>query len=182
MGNDDSTGLRRHRAPEDHRRLLPAADAGAHEVDHGGQSRAGLRARHAHAARRCSTAATTRSSSAKGTILRESADDRAVIVSSGRGVHEALAAADAVRKRGIAVGVVDMPSIDEELLLRAVRVAASCWSSPSRTTDTSGRISSRCCTAARKASRPALARVVAINTLDAGRPAAASSTPAHTRS
>ena len=49
-------------------------------------------------------------------MLRESADDRAVIVSSGRGVHEALAAA-AMCRRGVGVGVVDMPSIDEELLL-----------------------------------------------------------------
>jgi transketolase len=49
---------------------------------------------------------------AQGRILREG--DRAVIVSSGRGVHEALAAADLCP--GIAV--VDMPSIDEELLLQ----------------------------------------------------------------
>jgi len=48
----------------------------------------------------------------EGRILREG--DRAVIVSSGRGVHEALAAADLCP--GIAV--VDMPSIDEELLLQ----------------------------------------------------------------
>jgi transketolase len=48
----------------------------------------------------------------EGRILREG--DRAVIVSSGRGVHEALAAADL--SPGIAV--VDMPSIDEELLLQ----------------------------------------------------------------
>jgi transketolase len=48
----------------------------------------------------------------QGRILREG--DGAVIVSSGRGVHEALAAADLCP--GIAV--VDMPSIDEELLLQ----------------------------------------------------------------
>jgi transketolase len=46
--------------------------------------------------------------------LRSSPEDRAVIVSSGRGVHEALAAAT---KCAVPVGVVDMPSIDEELLL-----------------------------------------------------------------
>jgi transketolase len=39
--------------------------------------------------------------------------DRAFLVSSGRGVHEALAAADLLP----GVGVVDMPSIDEDLLL-----------------------------------------------------------------
>jgi transketolase len=47
----------------------------------------------------------------RGRILREGA--RAVIVSSGRGVHEALAAADLVPE----LAVVDMPSIDEDLLL-----------------------------------------------------------------
>ena len=52
----------------------------------------------------------------KATALRESADDKAVIVSSGRGVHEALAAADECAKRGVRVGVIDMPSVDEECL------------------------------------------------------------------
>jgi len=52
----------------------------------------------------------------KGAILRESAADRAVIISSGRGVHEALAAADICDKAGVPAGVVDMPSIDETLL------------------------------------------------------------------
>ena len=48
----------------------------------------------------------------EGRILREG--ERAVIISSGRGVHEALAAAELCP--GLAV--VDMPSIDEDLLLR----------------------------------------------------------------
>ena len=47
-GERRQPGLRRHRPPQDHRRLLPATDAGGHEVDHGGQSRAGLRAADAH--------------------------------------------------------------------------------------------------------------------------------------
>ena len=47
-----------------------------------------------------------------GQILR--AGDRGVIVSSGRGVHEALTAAGLVP----GLGVADMPSIDEDLLLR----------------------------------------------------------------
>ncbi len=54
----------------------------------------------------------------RGYTLRESPDDRAVIISSGRGVYEALDAAEACSRRGLSVGVVDMPSIDEELLLR----------------------------------------------------------------
>jgi transketolase C-terminal domain/subunit len=48
----------------------------------------------------------------EGRVLREG--DRAMIVSSGRGVHEAIAAADLCP----GIGVVDMPSIDEDLLLR----------------------------------------------------------------
>jgi transketolase len=54
----------------------------------------------------------------RGHILREGADDAAVIVSSGRGVHEALGAAAECARAGIGVSVVDMPSIDEDLLLR----------------------------------------------------------------
>jgi len=53
----------------------------------------------------------------KGYFLRGSKEDQAVIISSGRGVFEALAAAQDLAKSGIAVGVVDMPSIDEPLLL-----------------------------------------------------------------
>jgi len=49
----------------------------------------------------------------KGYVIRESPDDRAVIISSSRGVHEALAAS-----KHVAAAVVDMPSIDEDLLLR----------------------------------------------------------------
>ena len=53
----------------------------------------------------------------KGYFVRRGPDDAAVIVSSGRGVHEALAAAAECARRGLNVGVVDMPSIDERLLL-----------------------------------------------------------------
>jgi transketolase len=51
-------------------------------------------------------------------VPRESANDAAVIVTSGRGVHEALAAAAACADQGIGVSVVDMPSVDEACLLR----------------------------------------------------------------
>ena len=53
----------------------------------------------------------------KGYAVKESPQDKAVIISSGRGVHEALAAAGELEKSSIKVGVVDMPSIDEKLLL-----------------------------------------------------------------
>ncbi len=54
---------------------------------------------------------------ATGHRLRSSPMDKATIISSGRGVHEALAAAKKCADAGIAVAVVDMPSIDEKLLL-----------------------------------------------------------------
>jgi transketolase C-terminal domain/subunit len=54
----------------------------------------------------------------RGHVLKETGGDAAVIVSSGRGVHEALAAADECASRGFNVGVVDMPSIDEDLLIQ----------------------------------------------------------------
>jgi transketolase len=50
----------------------------------------------------------------KGQVLRESPVDKAIVITSNRGVHEALAAS--ALEPGI--GVVDMPSIDEPLLLK----------------------------------------------------------------
>jgi len=54
----------------------------------------------------------------RGHVIRESAGDAAIVVSSGRGVHEAIAAAGRCAKRGIGVTVVDLPSIDDGLLLK----------------------------------------------------------------
>jgi len=59
----------------------------------------------------------------KGHILRQSDADVAIVISSGRGVHEALASADLCAKDGLAVCVVDMPSLDEDLLLRLYATA-----------------------------------------------------------
>jgi len=50
----------------------------------------------------------------KASKIRESPDDQVIIVSSGRGVHEAIAAAE---QCGVAAGVVDMPTIDEDTLI-----------------------------------------------------------------
>jgi len=61
----------------------------------------------------------------KGSILKKSEDDRAAIISSGRGVHEALAAWQRCASAGVPVRVVDMPSIDEDLLLDLYR-----WGKP----------------------------------------------------
>lgn len=58
----------------------------------------------------------------KGYHLRQSGQDRAVIVSSGRGVHEALAAVELLAKSGVSAGLVDMASVDEEMILE---IAAS---------------------------------------------------------
>jgi transketolase len=54
----------------------------------------------------------------KGHVIRQSAEDAAIVVSSGRGVHEGVAAAGLCATRGIGVAVVDMPSIDDGLLLQ----------------------------------------------------------------
>lgn len=53
----------------------------------------------------------------KGYILKQSANDSYVIISSGRGVHEALAASERLEAAGLHAGVADMPSVDEKLLL-----------------------------------------------------------------
>jgi transketolase len=53
----------------------------------------------------------------KGYILKPVEGSSAVLVSSGRGVHEAMEAAHLLEERGVRTGVVDMPSIDETLLL-----------------------------------------------------------------
>jgi transketolase len=57
----------------------------------------------------------------QGHHLLSSPGDRATIVSSGRGVHEAMAAAKLCAAAGIPVGVVDMPSVDQKLLLELNR-------------------------------------------------------------
>jgi transketolase len=54
----------------------------------------------------------------KGHVIRQGEGDAAIIVSSGRGVHEALAAARLCAQREIGATVVDMPSIDDTLLLQ----------------------------------------------------------------
>ena len=87
----------------------------------------------------------------QGHTLRESAADRAVIVSSGRGVHEALAAAAQCAERG-AGGRRRRHAVDRRGSAdRRSTSRASCWSSPSRTTATSSRTCSRCSTAAASA-------------------------------
>jgi transketolase C-terminal domain/subunit len=104
----------------------------------------------------------------RGTVLRESEDDVAVIVSSGRGVHEALAAAELCARDGVGVGVVDMPSIDEDLLTRLCasgKLVCLAEQNNGFILQNLQRI------AYRRGLRTNADRVVAINTLDAaGRP------------
>jgi transketolase N-terminal domain/subunit/transketolase C-terminal domain/subunit len=52
----------------------------------------------------------------KGYRLKGGAEDEAVIVSAGRGAHEALSAAALLEKEGIGVGVIDMPSFDSTMM------------------------------------------------------------------
>ncbi len=54
----------------------------------------------------------------KGAWLRGDEHAAAFLVSSGRGVHEALQAATLLESSGIRVGVVDMPSFDESLMTK----------------------------------------------------------------
>jgi transketolase C-terminal domain/subunit len=53
----------------------------------------------------------------RGCTLRQTDTDSAILISSGRGVHEAIAAATQCATHNLNVSVVDMPSIDENLLL-----------------------------------------------------------------
>jgi transketolase C-terminal domain/subunit len=54
----------------------------------------------------------------KGYVLRQTDVDKAIVISSGRGIHEALGAADLCRSHDIPIMVVDMPSVDGDLLLK----------------------------------------------------------------
>jgi transketolase len=53
----------------------------------------------------------------KGYRLREPKNEKAVLISAGRAVHESLAAAEICSKRGFEVGVVDMPSVDDGMFV-----------------------------------------------------------------
>ena len=53
--------------------------------------------------------------------VRGDENAQAVIVSSGRGVHEAIAAVELLAEKGVTAAAVDMPSRDEETLMRLVR-------------------------------------------------------------
>jgi transketolase len=57
----------------------------------------------------------------KANYLRRDKDDKAVVISSGRGVHEALGAAEILAQRGIQCAVVDMPSLDDSLFVELAR-------------------------------------------------------------
>jgi transketolase len=99
----------------------------------------------------------------KGHVLKQSQGDQAYIVSSGRGVHEALAAAEALEASGLRVGVVDMPSIDEALLLKLYDSGKPVIIAEQN----NGRIYRHCLKVLfRHRERIDTGRVVAINTLD----------------
>ena len=59
----------------------------------------------------------------KSYSIKYSADAEASIVSSGRGVYEALNAAKALEAEGIIINVIDMPSIDEDAIVKLYRSA-----------------------------------------------------------
>ncbi len=57
----------------------------------------------------------------KAYTMKHAETAQAYIVSSGRGVHEALAAADILETQNVLVNVVDMPSVDEKAILDIYR-------------------------------------------------------------
>ncbi len=57
----------------------------------------------------------------KAYYAKQSANAKATVVSSGRGVYEALDAAKKLEEQGIAINVVDMPSIDEAAIVELYR-------------------------------------------------------------
>jgi transketolase C-terminal domain/subunit len=100
----------------------------------------------------------------RGHTLIDDANAAAVIVSSGRGVHEGLAAAELCRQRGLDVGMVDMPSIDGNLLMALAESGKLlCLAEQNN-----GFILQNLCRLVHRHGRPdGLRRVLAINTLDA---------------
>jgi len=104
----------------------------------------------------------------KGHVLRRSENERAVIVSSGRGVHEALAASAECRKRGVDVGVVDMPSIDEDLLLGLCESGKRIYLAEQNNGYILQNLLKLIHRRRPERAQAALAQVVAVNTLDAG--------------
>ena len=104
----------------------------------------------------------------KGHVLTRPDNERAVIVSSGRGVHEALAASADCRKRGIDVGVVDMPSIDEDLLLGLCESGKLIYLAEQNNGYILQNLLKLMYRRRPERANAGLARVVAINTLDAG--------------
>ncbi len=57
----------------------------------------------------------------KGHYLSKSTGSQVVLITSGRGAHEALEAAGLLRNEGIGLDVIDMPSVDENLLIELAR-------------------------------------------------------------
>jgi transketolase C-terminal domain/subunit len=57
----------------------------------------------------------------KAYYLKQATDAGCHIVTSGRGVYEALGAADRLEERGFPVNVIDMPSIDENTIMELYR-------------------------------------------------------------
>ena len=104
----------------------------------------------------------------KGYVPHQAPDAAAVIVSSGRGVHEALAAAALCASRGVSVSVVDMPSIDEGLLIELCRsktLICVAEQNNGYILQNLFKVVYRRCP---EVASSALERLLAINTLDAG--------------
>jgi transketolase N-terminal domain/subunit/transketolase C-terminal domain/subunit len=107
----------------------------------------------------------------KASVPLDPPDAAAVIVSSGRGVHEALAAAALCASRGVSVRVVDMPSIDEEALIGLCQSRALICLAEQNNGYILQNLLKVVCRQCPDAATSAMQRILAINTLDAdGRP------------
>lgn len=105
----------------------------------------------------------------KGAFVHGALTDEAFVVTSGRGVHEALAAARECAAAGRKVAVVDMPSIDDDLLVRLCSSGKVVCVAEQNNGYIFQNLLKVCYR--RASARDLLARVVTINTLDAdGRP------------
>ena len=131
MGNDDCTifdGLA-------HVRIIdvscPQQMLSIMTMDHGGQSRAGVRAGHANAVggdlrRRLHVRIRAGPLPARRARMPRRSSSAAAAACTRRWPRRTCA-----RQRGVDVGVIDMPSIDEDLLVALVRVGQACL--PGRT-------------------------------------------------
>ena len=107
----------------------------------------------------------------KGAFVLGTSDADAFIISAGRGVHEAIAAARQCETRGARVAVIDMPSIDAGLLMDVIGSGKPVCIAEQNNGYILQKLQKVMFQRRHQAGADSLSRVIAINTLDAeGRP------------